>query len=90
MITNSAKWSHPPGNPVVPSPWQATAHRLLTGTASWRHLTTVTYGRRQGGADHHGSKTQAGRLVRHRRRSDGIRRMTGATTCLGVATFAAP
>jgi hypothetical protein len=25
MITNSAKWSHPSGNPVVPSPWQATA-----------------------------------------------------------------
>jgi hypothetical protein len=24
MITNSAKWPHPGGNPVVPSPWQAT------------------------------------------------------------------
>jgi hypothetical protein len=27
MITNSAKWSHPRGNPVVPSPWQATPSR---------------------------------------------------------------
>jgi hypothetical protein len=24
MINNSAQWSHPRGNPVAPSPWQAT------------------------------------------------------------------
>jgi hypothetical protein len=25
MITNTSRWSHPPVNQVVPSPWQATA-----------------------------------------------------------------
>lgn len=24
MLTHTTKWSHPPGNAVVPSPWQAT------------------------------------------------------------------
>jgi trehalose/maltose hydrolase-like predicted phosphorylase len=32
MITNSAKWSHPRGNPVVPSPWQATQGNAAEGT----------------------------------------------------------
>ena len=27
MITHSSRWSHPPGNTVVPSPWQATSSR---------------------------------------------------------------
>ena len=24
MLTHTTRWSHPPGNAVVPSPWQAT------------------------------------------------------------------
>ena len=24
MLSNTTRWSHPPGNAVVPSPWQAT------------------------------------------------------------------
>ena len=24
MLTNTTRWSHPPDNQVVPSPWQAT------------------------------------------------------------------
>ena len=24
MLTHTTRWSHPPGNPVVPSGWQAT------------------------------------------------------------------
>ena len=24
MLTHTIRWSHPPGNAVVPSPWQAT------------------------------------------------------------------
>ena len=27
MLTHTTRWSHPPGNAVVPSPWQATLHR---------------------------------------------------------------
>jgi len=25
MLSNTTRWSHPPDNQVVPSPWQATA-----------------------------------------------------------------
>ena len=28
MLTHTPRWSHPPGNEVVPSPWQA-AHRTI-------------------------------------------------------------
>jgi hypothetical protein len=27
MLTYTTRWSHPPGNAVVPSPWQATVYR---------------------------------------------------------------
>ena len=29
MLTHTTRWSHPPGNPVVPSGWRATDLRAL-------------------------------------------------------------
>ena len=31
MLTHTTRWSHPPGNAVVPSPWQATPDRRAKG-----------------------------------------------------------
>src|SRR5208282_5451221 len=28
ILNNAPRWSHPPGNQVVPSPWQATAPQV--------------------------------------------------------------
>jgi len=36
MLTHTTRWSHPPGNAVVPSPWQATA-RIWTGHGVLAH-----------------------------------------------------
>ena len=32
MLTNTTRWSHPPDNQVVPSPWQATQRAGSTST----------------------------------------------------------
>ena len=34
MLTHTTRWSHPPGNAVVPSPWQATVRVRLP---FWRY-----------------------------------------------------
>lgn len=42
MLTYTTRWSHPPGNAVVPSPWQATAATRGIGNATTsfaRHST---------------------------------------------------
>ena len=33
ILNNAPRWSHPPGNQVVPSPWQATVQSAHTGIA---------------------------------------------------------
>ena len=45
MLTHTTKWSHPPGNPVVPSRWQATReHARPNGIyLSWLAESARTY-----------------------------------------------
>ena len=48
MLTHGRKWSHPPGNPVVPSGWQATAVHFDQDRSkplprrSWQQVTPVS------------------------------------------------
>ncbi len=35
MLTHTPRWSHPPGNAVVPSRWQATGRGTVPARVRW-------------------------------------------------------
>jgi hypothetical protein len=79
MITTHPRWSHPHGNALVPSPWQATRLPTLWFMLPWRASPAVLMK-----AEDRALRAQEGRVARHCHRLGRAVRRTVRASSVGL------